>query len=72
MKLEKQLEEENKTNPNCYYYNWGGDLDKGYVSYPRIYGARCEYYDEFFSSDRMGVLTPNCFKCEYKLLLEKN
>lgn len=53
----------------CRYYNWGGDLDKRYICYPREYGARCEFYDEFFTRDENGVLNPNCLACGVNLEL---
>lgn len=51
-----------ETNDKCKYYNWGGG--KGYVSYPREYGARCEKYNEFFSRAN-GKLTPQCHGCRF-------
>lgn len=47
-------------NAKCMYYNWGGTGK--YTSYPREYGARCEFYNKFF--DRVdGRLNPNCKRC---------
>lgn len=54
--------DEQATNSNCEFYNWVGDIDKGYFTYPREYGARCEKHNKFFSS-KDGILEPNCFKC---------
>lgn len=66
--LQKMIKKKKeKTNPNCQYYNWGGDLDKGYTTYPREYGARCEFYKRFFSKDVKGNLIPNCYSCGNKL-----
>lgn len=31
---------------SCYYFNWGGG-EEGRASYPREYGARCEYWKVF-------------------------
>jgi hypothetical protein len=52
----------NHTSSSCYYYNWGGDSDKGYPSYPREYGARCEFHKEFFS-EKDGIIIPHCSSC---------
>lgn len=53
----------NKTNKKCQYYNFGGDFDKGYVPYPKSFGARCEYQKKFFSIDKQGKLNPDCNNC---------
>ena len=49
-------------NPNnqCQYYNWGGTGK--YPSYPREYGARCEFFGKFFTRDK-DKLEPNCSEC---------
>lgn len=44
---------------NCPYYNWGGT--RHYPSYPREYGARCEYHNLFFQSNQ-----PDCTNCPHK------
>lgn len=54
----------NKINRNCFYYNLGGEGTKERPSYPSIYGARCEYYNNFFYEDNKGKLRPNCNKCK--------
>lgn len=62
-----------ETKDDCYYYNWGGDLDrlKTRPLYPREYGARCEFHNEFFSSKRQlpdgnhKGLKPDCGTCEH-------
>ena len=54
----------------CEYYNWGGDLEKGYPPYPSTYGARCEFYDTFFYSDEKGI-TPDCNNCIEKKIKER-
>lgn len=56
-----------KTNPSCPFYNWGGNPEKGYPSYPRIYGARCEKEKEFFERDAEGNLKPDCSTCSQTL-----
>ena len=61
--------ESNETNDDCYYYNWGGDGTKERPSYPREYGAKCEYYDEFFRLYTGGVLKPNCDECPHCFVL---
>jgi len=60
------LDNDYKGHPkrDCYFYNWGGDHTKNRPSYPREYGARCEFYKEFFTRDRLGAgLEPNCDEC---------
>ena len=52
-----------ETKASCYYYNWGGG-EEGRPSYPREYGARCEYFDEFFKARSFGkIINPNCKVC---------
>lgn len=53
------------TNKKCYYYNHGGDITRGYTSYPAEYGARCEKYDEFFHKINDRII-PTCEGCNYK------
>jgi hypothetical protein len=48
--------ENNKAKINCRFYNWG----KGY---PKIYGARCDKFNKFFSKDKRGKLNPQCSTC---------
>lgn len=63
----------NQTNKKCEYYNFGGDLQKGYTSYPTTYGARCEKYNKFFTM-KDNELTPNCYGClnrENKIEMKK-
>lgn len=44
---------------DCYYYSWGGNFKKDFTSYPREYGARCQFFDKFF-----GHEGPNCKGCK--------
>ena len=61
-----------ETRDNCYYYNYGGDssFHGDRPPYPKIYGARCEFYEKFFSSKRQIAqgeheeLKPDCDKCQ--------
>jgi len=53
----------NEPNRDCYFYNYGGDLDKGFDTYPIEYGARCEMHKEFFYRNKNNILIPNCYKC---------
>jgi hypothetical protein len=57
----------NETDSNCHFYNWGGDIEKGFTIYPTAYGARCEKNGEFFRSDKDGKLKPNCYECKLEL-----
>lgn len=54
----EKIKTEIETKDNCYYYSWGGNISKGFPTYPRAYGARCMYFNEFFNSDG-----PDCKKC---------
>ena len=58
---------EDVINRECEWYNWGGNVEKGYSTYPKEYGARCEYFKEFFDRSRDNILTPSCYKCEYSI-----
>jgi hypothetical protein len=53
-----------ETNSDCYFYNWGNNLNFDYKC-PREYGARCEYYDKFFSAKNFTGegLDPDCTIC---------
>ena len=53
---------EQKTKSYCYYYNHGGDIQRGYNIYPREYGARCEYYQTMFEI-KNSLLNPHCNTC---------
>jgi hypothetical protein len=35
---------------DCFFYNWGGNSARGYTSYPRELGARCEKREIFFTT----------------------
>lgn len=48
-----------ETKDNCYYYSWGGDIGKGFPTYPSAYGAMCMFSTESFSSEE----GPNCEEC---------
>ncbi len=52
-------------NKNCYYYNFGDNENFEYKC-PIEYGARCEFYDLFFSSKNESGegLDPDCSSCE--------
>lgn len=59
-----------QTDSECRYYNWGGSIHRlgdriiaDYPSYPREYGARCEYYQKFFIKDSLGRMLPCCKFC---------
>lgn len=42
---------------DCYGYDWGGNLERGYPSYPREAGARCNIRNFFFDPEN------NCKGC---------
>lgn len=42
---------------DCYYYSWGGDLNKGFAPYSKEKGAKCFFFNEFFIGDL------NCERC---------
>jgi hypothetical protein len=53
----------------CFFYNHGNNLNFTYHC-PLEYGARCEFYDKFFSAYTFDVetkqylnLNPDCSKC---------
>ena len=54
-----------ETASNCYYYNWNNNPNFEYVC-PTVYGARCEFYDKFFSAKNQNGedLDPDCTLCE--------
>ncbi len=56
------------TSRDCYFYDWGGSGKLHTCdSYPRKMGARCAYFDEWFTRNTDGVLHPNCTTCnKYK------
>lgn len=66
MTKEKPNKLEQKTDRECFYYSWGGNIKRGYTTYPREYGARCEFHKEFFKRDEEGILSPNCYSCKHK------
>ena len=49
---------------HCNYYNWGSNPLYDYPC-PREYGARCEFYNEFFSVNAKGITSPLCKDCEH-------
>jgi len=53
------------TNKKCYYYNHGGNLSRGYTSYPTEYGARCEKHNAFFTQKDNKII-PSCEECKFK------
>lgn len=58
---------------DCYFYNWGGDCSKGRPSYPREYGARCEFNNVFFERHYLtGDLIPDCSTCPWYELDQKD
>lgn len=57
---------------NCYYYNLGDNSNFEYEC-PTSYGARCEFYDKFFTvkSVNMDNLDPDCSICDGNNLEER-
>ena len=50
------------TKPDCIYYNWNSN--PRYCSYPREYGARCEFFRTFFTKTN-DTITPDCETCPH-------
>ena len=63
LNLETKVNLQNKTKSDCKYYNWGGEGTDERPSYPKSYGARCEFYKELFYMNGK-VLKPNCYSCK--------
>ena len=66
-----------ETKDDCHYYNYGGDLDfPDRPPYPKLYGARCEFYKKFFFSKRQWAggkhegLRPNCGRCREYIVIQ--
>ena len=55
----------NDINRKCIYYNCGGNIERCYPSYPKVYGARCEFHDKFFDLEENN-LSPICYGCKNK------
>ncbi len=51
-----------KTNKKCYFYNFGENKNFDYIC-PSVYGARCEFFDKFFSRSSKEELRPDCSEC---------
>ena len=52
-----------ETRKDCNFYNFGGEIgNKERPTYPDVYGARCEKFNEFFSK-RGSQLEPDCSNC---------
>jgi hypothetical protein len=49
---------------DCYFYNFGGNMERGFISYPKTYGQRCEKYKKFFTQLKKCII-PNCESCKY-------
>ncbi len=47
------------------HYNWGGGSE-GRPAYPRQYGARCEYFSQFFVSYASTLQCAGCKHYKYK------
>jgi len=74
MKNKEMIKE--KPNRDCHFYNFGDNPNFEYHC-PTTYGARCEFYDKFFSAytqdpeTKMYVnMEPSCKKCGGKDDLE--
>lgn len=67
--MEKGEEVIDTINRKCAHYNWGGD--DIYPSYPKEYGARCEFFDIFFVVRSGGGIFPDCTNCPENRTKEK-
>ena len=57
-----QILKENEMKRDCDFYNWNDN--QKYSSFPREYGARCEFHNQFFKRTRENKIEPSCYKCE--------
>lgn len=49
----------------CFWYSWGGSIAKGFTSYPREFGSRCEHLDnQKFFEVHDEEIEPDCQKCK--------
>lgn len=58
---------------DCYWYDWGGNIERGFPSYPKAYGSRCHKKDRFFSKDD-DTIKPDCTSCKdyQRVIVEEN
>lgn len=59
------------TKRDCFYYDWNSN--PRCPSYPREYGARCDFFKKFFAEEyHTDKITPDCETCTFYIKEMRN